>query len=716
MSLTRNQIYRFGEFELKAHSRSLVRDGKEIGLGSKAFEVLVYLVQNAGAVVAKEDLLHAVWPESYVEESNLSQHIYAIRKALGDRSSYILTVPGRGYQFTADVQTLSPVDDSLQNQPGSVLVQRVRERTQIVVEEPLPASYQSAQLPAPASSPRRFSSRIVVLAAAGSFALASICFLAYWFLAHRATPRPIRVSRYVQITHDGHDKYLSGTDGSRLYFTQKSPQLSEQVAVAGGTPAPVPNPIPKSWVGDVSPDGSTVFIVAEAGGMTSASTLWTSAVLGGSLRRLAPAVSSAWSPSGESIVFATQEGDLYTMHSDGTQPARLASIGGFISSLSWSPDGALVRFFKDGRLWQISSRGTNLTELLAGWHNASAKTQGRFGPDGRFYFISDGQIWTLDERRRLFSNSSPEPVLLTSGPIRWTDPIPARDGARLFAVGATPRGELASLDPHSGRFQPFLNGISAEFISYSKDGKSLVYVSYPDGILWKAASDGGVPVQLTSPPLYPKLPRWSPDGKQLVFVDQSPQGASAIYTLSTGGGAAPVRLLPDDRQPETDPGWSPDGSSIVYSTSPVEFTNPRPVLRIFNLSTRQVNTLPGSEGLYSPRWSPDGKYIAATTVDSLAMKVYEVATGKWTDLKTGPIAFPNWTSDSRSIVYFCWLDDPVILRIPIHGGKPEVVTHLSGEQYTGIYTCWLGLDPADHPLTLIDRGSKDIYALSLSVK
>lgn len=716
MSLTKNQIYRFGEFELKAHSRSLVRDGKEIVLGSKAFEVLVYLLQHAGAVVPKDDLLQAVWPESFVEESNLSQHIYGLRKALTDRAGYILTIPGRGYQFTADVRTISPTEDSLQTSTGGFLLQTVRERTQVVIHEPLPVAVEPAALPPPPLPVRKAKFPTAVRGIAGLVAVAAICLLAYRFLVHRGAAAPIRVASYFQITHDGHDKYLSGTDGSRLYFTQRSPQLGEQVAVSGGTPAPVPNPIPNSWVGDVSPDGSTVFIVSEAGGMTSASTLWSAAVLGGSLRRLAPAVTSTWSPEGDRVAYATQEGDLYIVHSDGTEPSKIASVGGYVDSLSWSPDGKVLRFSKSGKLWQISARGLELQELLSGWKSGFPKSEARYGSDGSFFFICDGQIWTLGERHRLFRKTTLESLALTSGPVRWTDPTPSKDGRKLFAVGATQRGELVRYDAPSGKFLPFLGGISAEFVNYSKDGRSLLYVSFPDGILWRTKVDGGVPVQLTSPPIYPKIPRWSPDGKQIAFVDQSPQGPSAIFTIAAEGGASPVRLLPNDSEPETDPVWSPDGSSIAFSTSPEEFTNPKPVLRLLNLASGKVSSIPGSEGLYSPRWSPDGKFIAASTVDSLAMKVFDIATQHWSELKTGPVAFPNWSLDSRSIEYLCWLDDPVIFRISINGDKPQVVAHLKGEQYTGYYTSWMALDSSGAPLMLLDRGSKDIFSLTLTNK
>jgi TolB-like protein/Tfp pilus assembly protein PilF len=90
-------------------------------------------------VVTKDELIQAVWPDSFVEENNLTQHISLLRKALGDKSNYIATVPGRGYQFTAKVQAEAPADLCSEKQPGDLVVQRVRERTHVVIEESLPA-------------------------------------------------------------------------------------------------------------------------------------------------------------------------------------------------------------------------------------------------------------------------------------------------------------------------------------------------------------------------------------------------------------------------------------------------------------------------------------------------------------------------------------------------------------------------------------------------
>jgi len=103
MSLSPNDLYRFDEFELSRSRRTLLRNGQAVALLPKTFEVLACLVENPGRVLAKEEILKAVWQGSYVEENNLTQHISLLRKALADRARCIATIPGRGYQFTAEV-------------------------------------------------------------------------------------------------------------------------------------------------------------------------------------------------------------------------------------------------------------------------------------------------------------------------------------------------------------------------------------------------------------------------------------------------------------------------------------------------------------------------------------------------------------------------------------------------------------------------------------
>src|SRR5271168_294957 len=111
MSSLTNHLYRFGEFSLDAQSRVLKRAGAIVPLTPKAFDALLLLVQNAGRIVTKDELMKAVWPDSFVEESNLTQTIFMVRKALDETSDrrYILTIQGQGYRF------LVPVTESEQN-------------------------------------------------------------------------------------------------------------------------------------------------------------------------------------------------------------------------------------------------------------------------------------------------------------------------------------------------------------------------------------------------------------------------------------------------------------------------------------------------------------------------------------------------------------------------------------------------------------------------
>src|SRR5215472_405424 len=107
-------LYEFGPFRIDSRERLLSCHGKPIAVTPKAFDTLLVLVQNSGHLLLKEELMKAVWPDSFVEEVNLSQNISALRRALGDtaqESRYIATTPGKGYRFIADVRAILPVPD-----------------------------------------------------------------------------------------------------------------------------------------------------------------------------------------------------------------------------------------------------------------------------------------------------------------------------------------------------------------------------------------------------------------------------------------------------------------------------------------------------------------------------------------------------------------------------------------------------------------------------
>ena len=174
MSFVASYLYRFDEFELYPGRRAFTRNGVPVAVSPKAFEVLTYLVANPGRVVTKDELLKAVWPGSFVEEGNLSQHIFALRRALGDRARSIATITGRGYQFTAEVQATPQPGATLASgeQARDYIVQHIRERTQVVIEETSQvAPAEVARLPLPRRIPGSWIAwgvaALVVVAASG---------------------------------------------------------------------------------------------------------------------------------------------------------------------------------------------------------------------------------------------------------------------------------------------------------------------------------------------------------------------------------------------------------------------------------------------------------------------------------------------------------------------------------------------------------------------
>jgi len=135
MSLKYQGKFLFGEFQVDLSQRVCLRLGQTVALGPKTFDVLAYLVQNAQRVVSKDELLLAVWPNSNVEESNLSQHVFLLRKALSSGQlggKVIVTVPGRGYQFTQPVKELPPQGF---NTAQNLIFRSVESVTRVVVEE-----------------------------------------------------------------------------------------------------------------------------------------------------------------------------------------------------------------------------------------------------------------------------------------------------------------------------------------------------------------------------------------------------------------------------------------------------------------------------------------------------------------------------------------------------------------------------------------------------
>jgi Tol biopolymer transport system component/DNA-binding winged helix-turn-helix (wHTH) protein len=678
-------------------------------LRSKTFDLLLYLAQHPHQVVTKDELMAALWPDSFVEESNLTQQIFLLRKALsenGQGERIVVTVPGKGYQFAAVTES-TPVPSEGPHS-GELRMSAVQSVTRMVIEaEEEEETPRTAEHPSPRPPSRR---RFWVAVGVGLAVLAAGSVFA-WRRFHAATP--LRIAAYTKITRDGRPKFLGGTDGSRVYFQWDDTGSIGEISISGGAVQPIGVALGVPKLKEVSPDGSTLLLTSEGNGRGPVDSLWSLPVLGGSPRRLGNAVSSTWSPDGEKVAYGTANGDIFIVRRDGTEARRIVSVGGFLKSLAWSPAGNVIRFSRDGLLWQISTDGTNLHQLLPGWGKSPTQWSGNWAPNGLYFFVADDQIWLSDERRASNGTAPIRPIQLTFGPTVWDRPVPGTDGTRVLASGRSKRGELVRLDPQSRQFQPFFGGTSVEFVTFSSDARSVAYVSFPEGILWRANQDGSNPLQLTQPPEYPKSIRWSPDGSQIAFVGRTPQGVDAIYLVASNGSGKSQRLLPEDLQAETDPSWSPDGRQIAFATAPNVAASAKSNLRILDLASGAVTVIPDSDGLLVPHWSPDGRFIAAMTLDTMGMRLFDRSSGRWSALNTGAVAFPEWSRDGKWIYYVKWTEPQALLRIRVADGKQEVLADLKGVQYTGVYTLWMGIDPADSPMMLRDAGTDDIYSLTL---
>ena len=386
----------------------------------------------------------------------------------------------------------------------------------------------------------------------------------------------------------------------------------------------------------------------------------------------------------------------------------------------WSPDGKSLRVDVADRLggrpliWEVSLDGTGLHRMLPGGTNSpDNECCGRWTPDGK-YFLSEsrGQVWALSRKAGPFQNQ-PNPIQLTFSPLVMADPTPSIDGKKLFVVGKRFNAELMRYDMKSGQFFPFMGGIPAEFASFSKDGQWVAYVSYPNGALWRSKLDGSERLQLTYPPSYlfsPSyafLPRWSPDGKTIVFFETDSHGAAKIYGVSADG-MPPQLLMPDDQSQQLDPNWSPDENKIVFGGAG---NDPASTIRILDLKTHQVDTLPGSLGLFSPRWSPDGRYIPALSIDSTRLLLFDFQTQKWTELAKGRVGWLEFSHDGRYLQFLDSTGSGTVWKIRLSDGKKEQVVDLKNFVTAGYYGSSLAIAPDDSPLLLRDSGTQDIYSL-----
>jgi serine/threonine protein kinase/Tol biopolymer transport system component len=552
-----------------------------------------------------------------------------------------------------------------------------------------------------------------------------IAALMFWL----RTPLPgPKVLSYTPLTHDRERKYPRLlTDGPRLYFVmpKKIGWTVAEVSASGGETAPISSHFDDVQLADISPNGSELLIGVSDFDLTSDVPIYIVPLPAGLPRRVGNifAHDASWSPSAEQIVYA-HGNELFLAKPDGSESRRLVTLTGPPSYSRWSPDGKVLRFTvndsKTGSpsLWEVASDGTGLRPLLPNWSNPPRECCGNWTPDGKYFVFESRRVantstlWAIQEKAGFLSSRSPEPIQLTAAPSNVFSSVPSRDGKKLFAIQGAPLGQLLRRDSRSHDFVPYLSGISAIQLSFSKDGQWVAYMSFPDGTLWRSKVDGTERLQLTYLPMEGYQPKWSPDGKQIAFAASTPSQPIHIYVVSADGGA-PNEVTKGERV-EWHPNWSDDGNSLLFGNKPIDMPGlPAMAIHQLNLRTNQLTTVSGSEGTWFPRLSPDGNYIAALS-NRAHLMLFNVKAQKWTELTQTADDHPTWSHDGR-YVYFDSAagDEPAIYRVQIKDHKLERMARLNDVKRPMSVSLggWTGLAPDDSLLALRDISTYEIYAL-----
>jgi tRNA A-37 threonylcarbamoyl transferase component Bud32 len=252
---------------------------------------------------------------------------------------------------------------------------------------------------------------------------------------------------------------------------------------------------------------------------------------------------------------------------------------------------------------------------------------------------------------------------------------------------------LVRYAPEQGRFVPFLAGVAADGVDFSRDGRWVTYTTFPEGELWRARATGEDARRLTSAPLRVALPRFSPDGTRITFAARTKDRPWQIHIVPADGGS--IEVLPPENV--GDPNWSPDGRTIFMGAVT---GHPGPI-REWDVETRRQTLVPDSDALFSPRPSPDGRYLAALDLKTYELAIRDQRTGSWTRRHPGTVAYPSWSRDGS------WLlvrRGEGFSRVDPGSGKETPVARLGGVVLAGgEWGAWSGIAPDDTPLVLISK-------------
>jgi hypothetical protein len=351
-------------------------------------------------------------------------------------------------------------------------------------------------------------------------------------------------------------------------------------------------------------------------------------------------------------------------------------------------------------------------------------------PDDRFHSAHDLALAleaALDPAPRAraepLSGATPEPA----GEIRRTSPMDRlrRPGAQaltltlliaaaawIWKVSVGPSvvspvlangpAVLVGYEPKEGQFSPFLQGIAADGVDFSRDAQWAAFTTYPEGVLWRSRVDGSDRLPLTKSPLRAGLPRYSPDGRRIAFAARENDGPWQIRIVSANGGG--IVVLPPVAV--TDPGWEPDGTTLVFGPA----TGGEAGVSRWDLPTGVRTIVPGSEDLFSPRPSPDGRFLAAVRRATGRLAALDARTGQWADLTQDAATYPAWTRDGAWLTFRRTGPAAGFYRVDPRTLREERIAAIDESAMAGgdEWGAWSGLTPQGFPLMLFDLRGKGV--------
>jgi DNA-binding winged helix-turn-helix (wHTH) protein/Tol biopolymer transport system component len=730
------RLYRFGLFEVDLERGTLSRQGTPVKLQEQPFRILALLLETPGEVLSRDELRKRIWPEgTFVEfDGSLNTALMKLRAALNDNAEnpvFIETVPRRGYRFIAPVEIIE-----LDASPLMTAIRIETEDDREAVELPLDGGG-----PKPEQKPTEGEARGLWKVAAWwqiSLMAAGLLTLLLFGIWPRPEPKVLSVR---QLTHTGQvdpwGKLV--TDGSRIYFVVRDVTGWNlmQTSVEGGNIQRTPTPFDNTRIFDLSPD-HTQFLIGQFTHEGEETALWFWPVQGGAPRRVGDVMAkeAVWSPKGDMIAFVRGEIILIT-DTQGSEAREVARFKLAPHSLLWSPDGKRLRFTQSNlvegtdSMWEIGIDGKSLRRVLPGEEGGPHEGSGTWLAGGKYFAFSTGQdlranlavdtqanLWLMEEKHGWFGSRSGDPIQLTKGPIAFDHPTATPDGSRMFAIGSHNEYQLLRIEPKTLTKTAMLAESGATDMDFSLDGQWVVYAARENGTLWKSRIDGSNRLQLMAGATGAFAPHWSPDQKQILFtgflLDKQPR----LYVVSAQGGLPKTVLPTDNGWASVSGDWRTDGRQIVLDVQDTA-TGGESTIRILDLESGHLSTIAGSEGLIEPRWSADGRYIAALNPKKKQIFLYDCKLLKWSVLAEANFPSTLRWSPGGDALYFQDTDEveESVFRVPMATREAERVTRFGDLLSSGAARCiFTGLSPDGSVYVTVDHGDVDVYAIDLKLR